>query len=63
MYSDRTGNGQRPPRAKPSRQNTPSLTKAPGQNPREELRENLYRGLLSVFFVLGLLKIAGVRNV
>src|SRR6218665_3749021 len=34
-------------------------TKAPDKGPREQLRENLYRGLLSGFFVLGLLKIGG----
>src|SRR6218665_2160571 len=39
MYSDRRGNGQKPPRTKP-----------PGQKPREQLRENLYMGLLSGFF-------------
>jgi len=33
------------------------LTKPPNKNPREQLRENLYRGLLSGFFVLNLLKI------
>ena len=33
------------------------------KNPCEQLRENLYRGLLSEFFVLGLLKIGGVRDV
>ena len=48
MYSDRRGNGQKPPRT---------------NNPREQLRENLYRGLLSGFFVLGLLKIGGIRDV
>src|SRR6218665_1425793 len=48
MYSDRRGNGQKAPRTKP-----------PGQKPREQLRENSYMGLLSGFFVLGLLKIGG----
>jgi len=48
MYYDRRGNGQKP-----------AWTKPPGQKPREQLRENLYRGLLSGFFVLGLLKIGG----
>ena len=33
--------------------------KPPDKSPREPLRENLYRGLLSGFFVLGLLKIGG----
>jgi len=40
-------------RTKPSRQN------APVKNPRVQLRENLYRGLLSGYLVLGLLKIGG----
>ena len=31
----------------------------PDKSPRELLRENLYRGLFSGFFVLGLLKIGG----
>src|SRR6218665_2979317 len=35
------------------------LTKPPDKNPREQLRENLYRGLLSGIFVLGQLKIGG----
>ena len=34
------------------------LTKAPDKSP-PQLRENLYRGLLSGFFVLGLLKVGG----
>src|SRR6218665_862887 len=33
------------------------LTKPPDKNSREQLRENLYRGLLPELFVLGLLKI------
>src|SRR6218665_3744941 len=48
MYSDRRGNGQKPPWAKPSRQKTP-LQNTPHKNPCEQLRENLYRGLLSGF--------------
>src|SRR6218665_1850979 len=28
------------------------LTKSPDKNPREQLRENLYKGLLSEFFIL-----------
>jgi len=55
MYSDRRGNGQKPPRTKSSRQTTlwqNSLDKIP----REQLREYAYRRLLSGFFVLGLLK-------
>jgi len=35
------------------------LTKPPDKNPRVQLRENLYKGLLSGFFVLGVLKIGG----
>jgi len=62
MYSDRKGNGQKPPRIKPSRQKTP-WQKPSDKNPREQLRENLYRGLLSGFLVLGLLKIGGPRCV
>ena len=58
MYSDRRGYGQKPPRTKPSRQKTPGQ-KPLDKSPREQLRENLYRGLLSGFFVLGLLKIGG----
>ena len=34
-----------------------SLTKLPDKRPREQARVNLYRELLSGFFVLGLLKI------
>src|SRR6218665_3688147 len=59
MHSDRRGNGQKAPRTKPSRQKT----KPPDKNPREKLRENLYRELLSGFFVLSLLKIGGPRCV
>ena len=61
MYSDRRGNGQKPPWTKPSSQKTPGWN-PPEKNPREQLRENLYRGLLSGFLVLGqvgLLKIGG----
>jgi len=39
--------------------NLDPLTKPTGQKPREQLRQNLYRGLLPGFFVLGLLKIGG----
>src|SRR6218665_1361003 len=35
------------------------LTKAPDKSPREQLRQNLYRRLLSGFFVLSLVKIRG----
>src|SRR6218665_2155735 len=48
MYCDRRGNGQKPTRTKP-----------PDKNLCEQLRQNLYRGLLSGIFVLGLLKIGG----
>src|SRR6218665_186892 len=34
-------------------------TKEPLKNPREQLRENLYRRFLSGIFVLGLLKMGG----
>ena len=45
MYSDRRENGQNPPRTRPSRPWQNPLDK----NPNEQLRENLYRGLLSGF--------------
>jgi len=35
----------------------PSDKNHPDKNSREQFRENLYKGLLSWFFVLGLLKI------
>ena len=35
------------------------LTNPPVQKPRKQLREKLYRGPLSQFFVLGLVKIGG----
>jgi len=44
------------------RQNLPDKRpsdKPPGQNPLKQLRENLYKGFLSGFFVLGILKIGG----
>jgi len=47
MYSDRRGNGQKPP-----------WTKPPVKPRRMQLRER-YRGFLSGFLVLGLLKIGG----
>src|SRR6218665_2633782 len=57
MYSDRRGNGQKPPRTKPSRQKTPDKT--PGQKPpRTTEREFVQRAFVRVF-VLGLLKIRG----
>src|SRR6218665_2844722 len=49
MYCDRRGNGKKPTRTKP-----------PDKNLREQLRYNLYRGLLSRIFVLGRIKIGGV---
>jgi len=52
MYYDRSGNGQKPPRKKP-----------PDKNSHEQLRQNLYKGFLSGFSVLGLLKIEGFRDV
>src|SRR6218665_2741482 len=35
----------------------------PDKNPREQLRENLYRGFCQGFFVLGLLRMGGPRCV
>src|SRR6218665_2401525 len=58
MHFDRKGYGQGPPQTKTFQTKDP-LTKPPDKNPREQLRENLYRGLLSGIFVLGLLKIGG----
>src|SRR6218665_2734807 len=58
MYSDRRGNGQKPPRTKPSREKTPGQNQQ-DKKTREQLRENLYWWLLYWFFVLGLLKIGG----
>jgi len=52
MHSDKRGNGQNPPRTKLSRQKTSwqnPRTKPPDINPREQLRQNLYKGLLSGF--------------
>jgi len=40
-------------------QNIPNKRQTPGQKTREQLIEILYRGLLSGFFVLDLLKIGG----
>src|SRR6218665_775881 len=48
MYCERRGNGQKPTRTKPPRQNL-----------RQQLRQNLYRERLSWIFVLSLLKIGG----
>ena len=53
MYSDRRGNGQKPPRTKPPGQKTPRTIE----------REFVQRTFVRVF-VLGLLKIGGgVRDV
>jgi len=58
MYSDRRGNGQKPPRTKPSRQNPPD------KRPHEQLRKNLYRRLLARFFYTRPTKnLGGVRDV
>ena len=57
MYSDRRGNGQNHPGLNfPDKR--PS-DKTPDKNPREQLTVNLYSGLLSRSFVLGLLKMGG----
>ena len=53
MYSDRRGTDKNHPG-----QNLPDK-RHPDKSPREQLRENLYRGLLSGLFVQGLLKIGG----
>src|SRR6218665_1160111 len=61
MYSDRRGNGQKP--RTPDKTVDPDkkdpLTKSPGQKTLRTMRENLYKGLLYWFFVLGLLKVGG----
>src|SRR6218665_1592472 len=57
MYSDRIGTDKNHPG-----QNLPDKRppdKTPDKSPREQLRENVYRRLLSGFFVLRLLKIGG----
>src|SRR6218665_3839350 len=49
MYSDRRGNGQKQPPDETFQTEDP-LTKRTGQKtPRKQLRENLYRGLMSWF--------------
>ena len=48
MYSDRRGTDK----------NHPGQS-LPDKNPHKQLRENLYRGFLSGFFVLGLIKMGG----
>jgi len=57
MYSDKRGTDKNHPDK--TFQTKDTLTKLPDKNPHERLRENLYKGLLSGFFVLGLLKIGG----
>ena len=57
MYSDRSGTDKTTPDK--TFQTKDPLTEPPSKNPREKLRENFYRGLLSGFFALGLLKIGG----
>jgi len=54
MDCDRRGNGQK---AIPDK--TFQTKDSPDKIPREQLRENLYRELLSGYFILGLLKIGG----
>jgi len=61
MYSDKRGTDKNHPDK--TFQTKDTLTKLPDKNSHEQLRENLYKGLLSGFFVLGLLKIVGVRDV
>ena len=62
MYSDRTGTDKTTPDK--TFQTKDPLTKPPDKNSREQLRQNLYNGLLSGFYVLGLLEIGvGVRDV
>ena|SRR6218665_2532645 len=60
MYSDRRGKWTKTTPNKTFQTKDP-LTKPPDktQNPREQLRENLYRGRLSGIFVIGQLKIGG----
>jgi len=56
MYSDRMGNGQKPPRTKSSRQKTPDKT--PGQKPLPTIEREFVQGA----FVLGILTIGGIRD-
>ena len=58
MYSDRRGKQIKTTPNKTFQTKDP-LTKPPDKNLREQLRQNLYKGLLFGFFVLGLLKIGG----
>src|SRR6218665_1481066 len=60
MYSDRRGNICTKTTPNKTFQTKDPLTKPPGHKPHEQLRENLYRGLLFGVFVLGLLTIAVV---
>jgi len=59
MYSDRRGNGQKPPRIKPSRQNT--LWQKPRKKtyPKNNWERLCPAGSCPGFFVLGLLKMGG----
>ena len=57
MYSDITGTGKNHPDK--TFQIKDPLTKPPDKKPREQLRQNLYKGAFSGYFVLGLLKIGG----
>src|SRR6218665_2490602 len=57
MHSDRKGIDKPPPNK--TFQTKDPLANPPDKNTREQLRENLYNGLLSWFFVLGLLKMGG----
>jgi|SRR6218665_661905 len=62
MYSDRRGKRTKTTPDKIFQAKDP-LIKPPDKNSRELLRQNLYKELLSGFFVLGLLKIGGSRCV
>src|SRR6218665_2914343 len=56
MYSDRRGTNKNPDKTFKTKD---PLTKLLDKNPHEQLRQKLYKGLLSGFFVLGLLNIGG----
>jgi len=51
MYFDRRGTDKNHPGQNLPEKRPPD--KSPGQNLRKQLGENLYRGLLTEFFVLG----------
>ena len=57
MYSDRRGTEKTT--LDQTFQTKDSLTTPPEKNPSKQLGENFYKGLLTGFFVLGLLKIWG----